>query len=68
MFDYSTVKLLHQHGDGAFSPMTPSVDHDAAAHDPERAWLAGAQIFRCSTCDDQVVLVPPSEPGEEVGG
>jgi hypothetical protein len=69
MFDYQTVKLLHRHGDHDWSPYVEGSDHDVAAHDPERSWLkAGARIFKCSNCADEVMVVPAAEPGGESSG
>jgi len=69
MYDYNTVKMLHNHGNGDFAPMVEGNDHTSASHDPERAWLAGAKIFRCTRCDEEVVVNPANEdaPGEEPG-
>jgi hypothetical protein len=65
MFDYQTVKLLHHHGNQDWVAMAPSpADHDPASHDPERAWLEGATIYKCTQCDEEVVLAPPDDrPG-----
>lgn len=68
MFDYQTVKLLHRHSDADWVPMQEGGDHDAAAHDPERSWLRGARIFRCTTCDEQIAVVPAAEPRSEAPG
>jgi hypothetical protein len=68
MFDYQTVKLLHSHGDGHYVPMAENPDHDSAAHDPERAWLSGARIFRCTTCDEEIIMTPAAEPHSEAPG
>jgi hypothetical protein len=29
-----------------------------ASHDPERAWVKGARIFRCSACEEEIAIVP----------
>ena len=68
MFDYQTVKLLHRHGDDDWIPMTAGSHHDPAAHDPERGWLKGARIFRCSRCDEEIAIVPSAEPRTEAPG
>jgi hypothetical protein len=60
MYDYQTVKLMHRHGDDDWVPMT-ELEHDPAAHDPERAWLHGARLFKCTRCDDIVVATPPED-------
>jgi hypothetical protein len=51
--------ITHKHPDGSVHVMEP-VHHDAAEHDPERAWLRG-QRFRCSDCDATVTLIPNEE-------
>jgi len=60
MFDYSTIKLMHNHGGGEWAPMEPGQEHSPAAHDPERAWLKGARIWKCSRCEDEIAVeIPP---------
>jgi hypothetical protein len=59
--DYENLKLIHLHGDERV-PMHEA-HHDPAAHDAERGWLSGARIFRCSRCDEQVVVMPEDEQG-----
>jgi hypothetical protein len=62
MLNDMAFRLMHRHGDD----FVPMIEHTNADHDPERGWLRGARIFRCSTCDEEVVLVPPGEePGAE---
>ena len=68
MFDYQTVKLLHNHGNEDWVPMSEGLDHDSAAHDPERAWLRGARIFKCDTCEEEIAIVPAAEPRTEAPG
>ena len=64
MFDYSTFKLLHQHGD-EWVELKPA-EHDAAAHDPEPTWMRHPVLFLCTKCDEAVRVVPnPAE--EEIG-
>ena len=66
MFDYQVVKLLHHHGNQEWVPMTKA-DHDPASHDPERAWLEGATIYKCTKCDEEVVIAPPDDrPGYSI--
>ena len=60
MFHYETVKILHHHGDDDWVPMAEEPEHDSAAHDPERAWLKGARIFRCKTCAEQIAIADPA--------
>jgi hypothetical protein len=56
------LRLEHRHSDGSWSSLEPRPSHhDAAEHDPERAWASG-QIYACKTCDEQVrVTEAPSE-------
>ena len=49
-------------------PMVEGSNHDVASHDPERGWLKGARIFRCSRCDEEIAMQPPVEPGSAVPG
>ncbi len=57
MFDHQTIKLMHLHGDERFR-MNERDHHDPAEHDPERGWRQGARIFRCTRCDEEVVVMP----------
>ena len=60
MLDFTRdFKLMHRHGSG-FEEMIEERAHDAADHDPERSWR-GARIFRCKTCAEEVMFVPPAE-------
>jgi hypothetical protein len=60
MFDLQTVKLMHRHGGERF-PMEERSSHDPAADDPERGWLHGGRIFRCTRCDEEVTVLPPGQ-------
>ena len=68
MLDYQIVKLSHRHTEG-WSDMTER-PHDPAELDPERAWAAGARIFRCSSCEAEVAIQPAIDaaPGEAPPG
>jgi hypothetical protein len=62
MLNEVSFRLMHRHGD----EYVPMIEHGAVDHDPERAWLRGARIFRCKTCEEEVILVPPTdEPGDQ---
>ena len=64
MFDYQTIKLMHRHGGDDYAPMAEGTEHGSSAHDPERSWLKGARIFRCTQCEDEIVIVPNGDtPG-----
>lgn len=60
-FIQAEYQLRHRHDDGSWADMqeVPS-HHDAAQHDPERAWGL-RRIFRCRTCPETVTLVPGAE-------
>ncbi len=56
MIDYRNLQILHPHGDEWVE--MHHEHHDVAEHDPERQWGRGAKIFRCKSCEEQVVVVP----------
>lgn len=62
MFDYQTMKLMHSHGDERFPMTESSSHHDPAAHDAEQGWRPGTRIFRCMSCEEEIVVESP-EPG-----
>ena len=57
-------QISHRHADGGWGRMEEeeSSRHDAAQHDPERRWGI-RRIFKCTTCDETVTLVPGEEGG-----
>jgi hypothetical protein len=55
MFELQSLRMMHWHGGDDWVPMVES-EHDAATHDPERAWLRGARIFKCSKCEEQIAV------------
>ena len=60
-------RLEHRYHDGAWGSLEeqPRPHHAAAAHDPERRWPTH-RIFRCTSCDHEVVLrEPDGGPAEE---
>lgn len=57
MFDFENLKLLHSHGDELVPMVEKTGDHhDAASHDAERDISWYRRVFRCTTCDEDVVL------------
>ena len=62
MLDIRTMELMHVH-EGEHVPMVERPHHDPADHDPEQRWREGARIFRCTTCDEEVVVLPPGLDG-----
>jgi hypothetical protein len=52
------ARLQHHHGGNEWHDMEEvSVSHDSAGSDPERSWARG-RIFRCTSCEDEVLLIP----------
>ena len=63
----ATVRIEHRHTDGSWSPLQRS-HHDPADHDPERGW-SKAELYRCTSCDEEVRVVPVDEaPAAGPGG
>ena len=60
MYDLTNLKLMHFHGDDEV-PMeeTTASHHDPAEHDIERAQGWWRRTFRCTTCDEEVVVQAP---------
>ena len=57
-------RLTHRHADGSWGEMIEMpLQHDPAAHDPERGWSHGRR-YTCSTCDDTVVIAPSDADGK----
>jgi hypothetical protein len=57
VIDYQNMKLMHYHGDDRVEMSeTSSPHHDAASHDEERALGWYRRVFRCNTCDEEVVV------------
>ena len=50
-------RVMHWHGGDTWVPMSET-GHDVASHDPERAWLKGARIFRCTQCEEEIAISP----------
>lgn len=49
-------RVEHRHGDEWHR--MEAVAREAGATDRERAWARG-RIFRCTTCDDEIRVLPP---------
>ncbi len=59
MIDYQNFKILHPHGHGWVE--MHQEHHDPAQHDPEREWAKGARTFKCDTCEERIVIIPPND-------
>jgi hypothetical protein len=54
-------RIEHRHEDGGWAPMIEEQNHhDAAEHDPERSWDTG-RLFRCTKCDEGILIEPEEE-------
>ena len=62
MLQLQGMTLMHWHGDDEWVEMLEGGrgEHGVDSHDPERSWLKGARIFRCSKCEEQVAVIPQS--------
>ncbi len=61
MLELQGMKLMHWHGGKDWVEMIETGgDHTVAAHDMERSWLKGGKIYRCSSCEEQIAVVPQS--------
>ena len=59
------LTVMHWHGGNDWVPMSEGSGHDVASHDPERAWLKGARIFRCTSCEEQIAIASETPRDEE---
>jgi hypothetical protein len=59
----ASLRLQHRHGDGSWGTFEPAPSHHSPSeHDPERDWGKGT-IYRCTSCDEEVVVSKPEDPG-----
>ena len=58
MFNIDVARVMHRHGD-EWAEMSPVADHSPDARDPERRLIAGARVYRCGGCDEEVQVTPP---------
>jgi hypothetical protein len=57
---FELARLEHHHGGDSWHDMVEvSASHDSAESDPERQWVSGSRIFRCTTCEDEIRVVGP---------
>ena len=63
------VRVQHRHNDGSWGELAPERGHhDAAAHDPESDWSKGRRLYRCTTCDEEVLISSDRADQEPLGG
>jgi hypothetical protein len=58
MLDFQAVRLLHRHGNGEYASMVERSEASVETNDPERQWIKGTRIFKCSTCPEEIVIQP----------
>jgi hypothetical protein len=66
VIDLNTLKVLHPHGGEELVPMDSVPHHDSASHDPERRWPF-ARLFKCTKCDEEVMVVAGEPDSGETG-
>ena len=61
MLNFEQLTLLHRHGDD-WRPMEPA-GRDATPEDSdvERRLLRGEKLYRCNSCELEIMAVPPDE-------
>lgn len=60
MLNVNNLRVLHRHGDD-WIPMESAEHTSPAAHDPERRILRGQRIYRCASCDEEVLIGEAAE-------
>ena len=68
MLNFQAMLLMHRHDDGSAAPMAEAAHESASTEDEERAWLRGARIFRCTECNEEVVVGAPQGSSEGQAG
>ena len=58
MLDFQAVRLLHRHGNGEYAGMVEQPEHASGPDDAERAWIRGARLFQCGSCDHEIIVAP----------
>ena len=51
-------RVEHRHGEDWHRMEAVGAPHDPAARDREHGWARG-KVFKCTTCDDQIRVMPP---------
>ncbi len=60
MIDFQAVQLLHRHDPDDPAPMEEVSRRRVAAADEEREWSHGARLFRCTKCNEEVLVGRPA--------
>ncbi len=56
--EYGDWRILHPHGNEWVEMRREH--HDPSEHDIERQLGKGARIYKCPTCDERSVVIPPN--------
>ena len=67
MLNLQSVVLRHHHGNNDWAEMAESAPHGVASHDQEQSWLKGGRIFRCTQCDEEILVSSKSGDVAENG-
>lgn len=62
--DYRDFRILHPHGSERVEMRRQP--HDPAEGDPERKWGKGAVVFKCTRCEEGIVILPPARSSPEL--
>ena len=68
MLNFQAMELMHRHDDDHLAPMKEVVHPGSLDQDEERQWGRGGTIFRCTECNEQVVVGSPQPPRQTAGG
>ena len=55
MLNLHSHNVMHRHG-GSWVPMEPAEHMTPDDHDPERRMLGGERIYRCASCEEEVLI------------
>lgn len=51
------IHFQHRHNDGTLGSFEPEPSHHSPTdHDPERDWASGGTIYKCTTCDEEIIV------------
>ena len=58
MLNFQAARLMHRHED-KWVEMSPVAEQSADSLDPERRLVHAARVYRCDTCDEEVLVELP---------
>lgn len=63
MLNFQAARLMHRHDDEWVEMSPVAAPHSPEPLDPERRLLHGAKVYRCDSCDDEIQVAVPEDPG-----